>query len=214
MIRLSMTYKNRNPYRDAPEIDYDVAVIFIPALFMGSYVGLILSYFLPNIITSIILMVVLISSTNWTLIQGISLWKEETGKAHFYNKSTGYTEEGLYVENDDHIDDNFEKVSLSKNEGSRQRTNLKELDISISTVYESVPPNGGSEIETIIKSESSYIQWNKMRLILATMVVVFLSTMCIGTKDMDSLLNLDSSSLSYKVLYGIYVLYCAFMIKV
>ena len=74
-IRLVMTYKNRNPYRDSPEIEYNIAVIFLPAMFLGSIIGLILSYIIPTIIVSILLIIVLLISTYRTLILGIFLWK-------------------------------------------------------------------------------------------------------------------------------------------
>ena len=43
-IRILVTYKNRNPYRNSPEIDYNVSLIFLPALFLGSNIGIVLSY--------------------------------------------------------------------------------------------------------------------------------------------------------------------------
>ena len=52
--RLLFTYKNRNPYRDAPEIDYNLAVVFLPSLFMGSSIGVLIRYLIPDLWMSLI----------------------------------------------------------------------------------------------------------------------------------------------------------------
>lgn len=86
LIRLVFTYKNRNPYRDAPEIDYNVGLIFAPSLFLGSNIGLILSYFIPNVIVSILLITILLFTAHKTFLLGVTLWKSEVNeeKARFY----------------------------------------------------------------------------------------------------------------------------------
>lgn len=133
-IRLLLTFRNRNPYRDAPEIDYNVAVIFVPSLFLGSNIGLLFSYFLPPLLISMILIVILLYSTYWTLLEGISLWKEETGKARFFTKppilDDSDSEEGF--------SDHAEEISMSSISDSeiRQRLAQAKMNTTITTIHE------------------------------------------------------------------------------
>lgn len=133
-----MTYKNRNPHRDAPEIDYNVAVIFLPSMFLGTNIGLILSYVMPNIIASIILLVTLLYSVYRTFILGLDLWRKDEHKrpAKFYTDLSDFNH---YQEDpeDGNLSD-AEEISMSVITESelRQRINKEKLNVSLSTINE------------------------------------------------------------------------------
>ena len=138
LIRLSLTFKNRNPHRDAPEIEYDVAMIFLPSMFLGSNIGLVLSYIIPNVLSSMLLIVVLLLTTYRTLILGINLWKQDIHKNHakFYTNSQDVLNFGDDSD-EEYIHEDVEEISLSSlNDNEiRHRQNHK-LDTTLTTVNE------------------------------------------------------------------------------
>jgi hypothetical protein len=81
-----------------------------------------------------ILIIILIYSTYWTLLQGISLWKEETGKARFYTKDSILNDS----DSEDGISDHAEEISMSSISDNeiKQRLAQAKLNTTITTIHE------------------------------------------------------------------------------
>ena len=193
-----MTYKNRNPYRDAPEIDYNVAVIFLPSTFMGSSVGILLSYILPNVLMSLLLVSVLLFSTYRTLLTGFELWNKEINnpRANFYNSMKNQPDE--HDSEDEYIEDEADEISLSTiTDGDlRNRMNQAKLNTTISTVMETGirKKSTNSELfplDRILDNESKHVQWDKIKYVVVTLSVMVIATVFLGNKDVKSLLGIS-----------------------
>ena len=59
LYRYLISFKYRNPYADRPIIDYKIAAMFSPAIFIGSIFGVPLSSFLPTSIIMIFFIIII-----------------------------------------------------------------------------------------------------------------------------------------------------------
>lgn len=58
ITRFIINYGAKHPYRDAVAIDYNAAMILMPAVFLGSSLGVMLHYYLPEVVQNSMLMYV------------------------------------------------------------------------------------------------------------------------------------------------------------
>ena len=56
ITRFIINYRKKHPYRDAVAIDYSAAMILMPAVFLGSSIGVMLHRVLPDIIQDFMLL--------------------------------------------------------------------------------------------------------------------------------------------------------------
>lgn len=54
-----ITYKDRHPEKDTVALDYGLAAVMMPAVLIGSFLGLLLSPLLPELVKQIVLALVL-----------------------------------------------------------------------------------------------------------------------------------------------------------
>lgn len=54
IINFSLAYKLKHSFKDKPVIDYDIATMFSPALFLGSFLGVLANSALSYIITILV----------------------------------------------------------------------------------------------------------------------------------------------------------------
>jgi len=141
---------------------------------------------------------------------GVDLWQKEKGKkAKFYTDSRDSLD---YGSDDEYIDEDAEEVSLSTitDADIRQRINHK-LNTSITTFNEDKSDASLNldlfPLEKIIENEKEFILWGKVRLILVMMGVIFLSMICLGTKDIKSALGLSHCSPTYLSLFLAYIFF-------
>jgi uncharacterized membrane protein YfcA len=59
-------------------VDYNIASIMMPLVMTGSYVGVIISHFLPDAVLTIILIVLLVYLTYDSFKKAITLWRKES----------------------------------------------------------------------------------------------------------------------------------------
>ena len=55
ITRFIINYKKKHPYKDAVAIDYSAAMILMPAIFLGSSIGVMMHSILPDIIQDFLL---------------------------------------------------------------------------------------------------------------------------------------------------------------
>lgn len=67
LTALLMGLKNKNPYRDATAIDYNIAIVVIPLVLFGTMIGVTLNKIFPPSIILICLTIILIINTYKTI---------------------------------------------------------------------------------------------------------------------------------------------------
>lgn len=77
----SVLYTKRHPYKDAPLIDYDLTMLLIPCILLGTIAGVYLNVIFPAFVI-VISLVVLLSYTSYkTWKKSIALYREEAEAA-------------------------------------------------------------------------------------------------------------------------------------
>lgn len=87
IIRYScFSIKEKHPHADRTVIDYNIASIMIPAVFLGSFTGLYLAKLIPEAVITIILTVILFYMTYNTYKKTLSLCKKESQERQNYQE--------------------------------------------------------------------------------------------------------------------------------
>jgi small basic protein len=73
-----VNYNKKHPYRDAVPIDYKVAMVLLPCIFLGISIGVMFHTMVPNVIQEVLLISVLIFCLREAITKGIKFWKQET----------------------------------------------------------------------------------------------------------------------------------------
>ena len=76
--RFCLNFFQRHPKKDAVVIDYTMAAVLLPMIVFGSTIGVILNVWLPEIVETIMLVVLLLFTGTKCLFKGVKTWKEET----------------------------------------------------------------------------------------------------------------------------------------
>ena len=193
----------------------------MPALFLGSNIGIALSYILPNLLITILLFIVLLYSAYNSFNVGINLWQQEFLKIKGDKYSKASSNESKYrFPIESCYDEWSEEMSILTFSDIDTKTRFKNAkNYYSSPSYKdsdtfSVSNKNILPIERIINNEKEYIHWGKVKYIWITLFVMILSTMWIGTKDMKSLLGLNHWSRLYWILYLLFFVYFWWMIRV
>ncbi|GAB2272250.1 hypothetical protein Dimus_007070 [Dionaea muscipula] len=67
-----------HPTRDAPILDYDLALLFQPMLLLGITIGVSLSVVFPYWLITILIIILFLGTSTRSFFKGIGMWKEET----------------------------------------------------------------------------------------------------------------------------------------
>ena len=76
-VRFIITYKQRHPEKDTVALDYGLAAVMMPAVLIGSFLGLLLSPLLPELVKQIVLALVLFFLTFQAGIKARQLYQKE-----------------------------------------------------------------------------------------------------------------------------------------
>ncbi|KAK4769261.1 hypothetical protein SAY86_027411 [Trapa natans] len=68
----------RHPIREAPIIDYDLALLFQPVLLLGITVGVALSVVFPYWLITVLIIILFSGTSSRSFYKGILMWKEES----------------------------------------------------------------------------------------------------------------------------------------
>jgi hypothetical protein len=74
----TVLYSKRHPYKDAPLIDYDLTMLLIPGILLGTIAGVYLNVIFPAFVIVISLVVLLTYTSYKTWRKSFQLYKEET----------------------------------------------------------------------------------------------------------------------------------------
>ena len=78
LTRFILNYTDKHPYRDAVAIDYNVAMVLLPCIVIGSSIGLYFHHILPELVESILLVILLLLTAVKSWIKATKTWKDET----------------------------------------------------------------------------------------------------------------------------------------
>ena len=78
IARFILNYKDTHPNKEGVAIDYTIAMVLLPAIIIGSTVGVILHSILPEIICSIMLVLLLLTTATKSYFKGRVMWREES----------------------------------------------------------------------------------------------------------------------------------------
>lgn len=68
----------QHPYKDAPILDYDLALLFQPMLMLGITIGVSLSVVFPYWLITTLTIILFLGTSSRSLLKGVEMWKEET----------------------------------------------------------------------------------------------------------------------------------------
>ncbi|KAK4792922.1 hypothetical protein SAY86_023357 [Trapa natans] len=68
----------RHPIREAPIIDYDLALLFQPVLLLGITVGVTLSVVFPYWLITVLIIILFLGTSSRSFYKGTLMWKEES----------------------------------------------------------------------------------------------------------------------------------------
>ncbi|CAI2366581.1 unnamed protein product [Moneuplotes crassus] len=207
LIKLLMICKHKNPHKETAVIDYNIASIFLPSMFIGSNLGLVVTYFLPNFAGSTILLLTLLATVYRIFLNGLNLLDQSMTK----KPNMEYTD--MADCNRSHNSD--EDLSFSVGEESEyemtelansdfcHRVNKEKLNISLSTIQESGSSGDGdfdlSPGGTLLQNENEYFLCNKFKLVLVTIVRLIFALVCLGSKD---IMNWSKKTKEALMFYG------------
>lgn len=78
LTRFIINYRKKHPYKDAVPIDYNAAMILMPAIFFGASIGQMLREILPDISQDLILLLILGYCIFSSIKGSIAIWKKES----------------------------------------------------------------------------------------------------------------------------------------
>lgn len=59
MVRFIYNYKLKHPQKDAIVIDYSLAIVMLPTVMMGSFIGVLINQLFPDVVLVVIMTFVL-----------------------------------------------------------------------------------------------------------------------------------------------------------
>lgn len=129
ITRFVINYRKKHPYKDAVAIEYRAAMILMPAIFLGSSLGVMLHKILPNIIQEFMLLCVLLFCVFESVKKGIKFWRIESqdkrrGSIASQNDAEGLTEP--IIDEDDNQSERYEELE-DEQEGNQLLINLTSL---------------------------------------------------------------------------------------
>lgn len=80
ITRFIINYKKKHPTKDAVPIDYNAAMILMPAIFFGASIGKMLHEVLPDFIQEMMLLAVIAYCVYGSIIKGVTIWKKESSQ--------------------------------------------------------------------------------------------------------------------------------------
>ncbi len=80
MVRFVYNFKQMHPEKKAVSIDYGLAIVMLPTVMMGSYIGVIMNAMLPDLILQICLTLLLVFLTVQSSMKAREIFKKENEK--------------------------------------------------------------------------------------------------------------------------------------
>jgi hypothetical protein len=77
VTRFAMEFNETHPYKKAKVIDYGIVVLMLPAIMLGSFLGVQVNIVVPQVVILTLLGVVLCFVSYRSTVKGIQLYKEE-----------------------------------------------------------------------------------------------------------------------------------------
>ena len=88
ITRFILNYKDKHPYNDSVPIDYRIAMVLLPTIVLGSSMGIYLHQVLPEIVCSILLVLLLFFTAAKSWFKGKKMFKEESAQKRSVSNET------------------------------------------------------------------------------------------------------------------------------
>eukprot|EP00357_Protocruzia_adherens_P006086 CAMPEP_0115029486 /NCGR_PEP_ID=MMETSP0216-20121206/37031_1 /TAXON_ID=223996 /ORGANISM="Protocruzia adherens, Strain Boccale" /LENGTH=509 /DNA_ID=CAMNT_0002406083 /DNA_START=211 /DNA_END=1740 /DNA_ORIENTATION=+ len=212
ILRFLLAYKRRHPEKNAPLINYDVAVIFSPCIILGTTVGVLANKVLPNIVLVVLIVIILGATAFKTFKTGFRLFKKEqkipAGYETTVQKSDRKVEESIQAttHNRSHAVESI-NVGLDSEPNELRTHNPHDDEHHDEHEHSAITAPGkkvSQDEEALQKIEaymSKYIQWDKFLFISSGVVFLFILTLLRGSKGTSSPVGVPSCSPGYWLLW-------------
>ena len=226
-----------HPEKKSVAIDYGLAIIMLPTVMMGSFIGVIMNAAMPTLILQICLTLLLGFLTVQSAFKATEIMKKENEKLKAKKKETkekkresnrilGIEEEGEPGEEKDLDWDNdattdpsiLNSTSIVFN--SRRDTNVsKNVDSEITSPknqnaeeespYDRATPQEEKRLENLLKREGTHFQWDKHAVCLILLISNVLVTLMRGSKKSGSIIGTKPCDVVGWLLVVIFVAICS-----
>ena len=206
VTRYATNYRARHPQKNAVLIDYGVATVMMPVALLGSLIGVELNVTFPSAVLLIFLTFLLFFLTYQTLKKGMSLKKQED--VELKNRAQPAEQNSSNGSGMRKLESETELVTLNKQSdavGSPQRTgSLKDIMNQIES---------DELVAAEQAKEQTHLQWDKLWIVLATTVVIFMGSLIRGSKKFPSILGISKCTFADATLLILILVTCGFLTR-
>ncbi|CDW79605.1 UNKNOWN [Stylonychia lemnae] len=215
VTRYLYTLDKKNPEKkEYVLIDYNIAIVMLPTVMMGSLTGVFLNIILPAIVLQLILTALLVFLGIQSLMKGKDMYKKETIKFEQESLKKKNLENSLtQVKNDEsqHL------LSRHQQQDNQAQTSSQYKAVNNFEIEAGTPQISQREgldynsleckrLEHIIEKEKTHFQWDKHFTCISIFLILLSTNLLRGNKSLESIVGIDRcSSLDWIVLACFYV---------
>eukprot|EP01016_Furgasonia_blochmanni_P002445 TRINITY_DN10956_c0_g5_i1.p1 TRINITY_DN10956_c0_g5~~TRINITY_DN10956_c0_g5_i1.p1 ORF type:complete len:482 (+),score=94.13 TRINITY_DN10956_c0_g5_i1:118-1563(+) len=182
-----VSLSKRDPMTNLPYINYDIALLCLPMLLMGTIVGVWLSRVIPELFILIILCSLLVYTFNKT-------WRK------YRLVALAETQQSLLPDNQ----------STSPLTVHRSSIIAQELRARYSFQQNAAAESQIREVQDIYHEEHQIIPWGRIAIVFLLIISIVIIILLRGSKRFDSLLGFEFCSPPYWILYSFQFSLCVF----
>ena len=187
-------------------IDYGVASVMMPVALLGSLIGVELNVTFPSAVLLIFLTMLLFFLTYQTLKKGVSLKRQEDGELK--GRAQRIEQSAPNGSGMRKLESETELVTLDK---PSDALGVQQPAGSLKDIMNQI------EVEELIAveqaKEQTHMQWDKLWIVFATSVVIFLASLIRGSKKFPSILGISKCSFADVVLLLLILLLCGLLTR-
>lgn len=194
-----MGIHNKNPFRDATAIDYNIVIILVPLVLFGTMIGVTLNKIFPPWMILVCLTIILMINTYKTIKKGYEILEKERNNTAKYSiklkeiKSSNLSE--------------YSKLSTFDQFSSEDNSELIEEGFNIPIQeFNSITRKAQLNNEHI--KDKVLIPFNKVKYCIISYILLLMITLLKGSSHSPSIINIQICSPSYWLIYLSYLPIC------
>lgn len=193
-VRLFLNWNKKHPYKPKTMVDYDMAVIMMPAMMLGSGIGVLLRSVLAGIIQSFLLFLILVYSAYKSLKKGVKTYQGENKKIR----------EGENLV----LDPAGKPVYLnpSHEEYKSEEPSMTELRDTMDNPMRRSVVN--KRLQKIYYNENTHFYWKKAIPIVLVFLFLVAQNLLRGSSQVASIVDFDRCSVGDWTTLAVYVALC------
>ena len=211
ITRFIINYKKKHPYKDAVAIDYSAAMILMPAIFLGSSIGVMMHSILPDIVPDLLLLLLLVYCIFESIKKGIKFWKQESlERIKNYNIEVHAPEEIEPLQNYQigQVSSSGDQIPILNysNNGKSEATNSRAGSAYTNELV--ISKMGIDAIETLQQKDRTHWQFDKLIPIWVVLVALVIQNLFrSGTVG-----GVKKCSPGYWIIYVLYIIVCLIVV--